>query len=110
MYLFPADMDFPGRVVNGDVADGSSRDVAITGDLWDFTPDMALSCAESLSQIANRYWQKDEADFARKKLDERFLERQLICHIVFSCSAIISPSDGSPSESSSAAPSPCILR
>ena len=104
-----------GSVSAGDIVrlkrtDGSSRDVAITGDLRDFTPDMALSCAESLSQIANRYWQKDEADFARKKLDERFLERQLICHIVFSCSAIISPSDGSPSESSSAAPSPCILR
>ena len=41
-------------------------------DLRDFTPDMALSCAESLSQIANRYWQEDEADFVRKRQDDRF--------------------------------------
>ena len=45
-----------GSVSAGDIVrlkrtDGSSRDVAITGDLRDFTPDMALSCAESLSQI-----------------------------------------------------------
>jgi len=26
MYLFPADMDFPGRVVNGDVAEHFSPD------------------------------------------------------------------------------------
>lgn len=41
-------------------------------DLRDYTPDMAVSCAESISRIANCYWQKDEAEFIRKKQDDRF--------------------------------------
>lgn len=41
-------------------------------DLRDYTPDMAIACAESISRIANRYWQEDEAEFARKKQDDRF--------------------------------------
>lgn len=41
-------------------------------DLRDYTSDMALACAESLSRIANRYWQKDEVEFAQKRQDDRF--------------------------------------
>lgn len=41
-------------------------------DLRDYTPDMAVACAESISRIANRYWQEDEAEFAQKKQDDRF--------------------------------------
>ena len=41
-------------------------------DLRDYTPDMALACAESLSRIANRYWQKDESEFVQKRQDDRF--------------------------------------
>ena len=41
-------------------------------DLRDYTSDMALPCAESISRIANRYWQEDEAAFVRKKRDDRF--------------------------------------
>ena len=41
-------------------------------DLREYSSDMALSCAESLSRIANRYWQEDEVDFIRKRQDDRF--------------------------------------
>lgn len=41
-------------------------------DLRDYTPDMAIACAESISRIANRYWQQDEAEFARGRQDGRF--------------------------------------
>ncbi len=41
-------------------------------DLREYSSDMAFSCAESLSRIANRYWQEDEADFIRKRQDDRF--------------------------------------
>lgn len=49
------------------------EDAAAEGtDLRDYTPDMAVACAESISRIANRYWQEDEAEFAQKKQDDRF--------------------------------------
>lgn len=41
-------------------------------DLREYTEDMAISCAESLSRIANRYWQEDEAEFIQKRQDDRF--------------------------------------
>lgn len=41
-------------------------------DLRDYTPDMAIACAESISRIMNRYWQGDEAEFAQGRRDGRF--------------------------------------
>lgn len=42
------------------------------GDLRDMTDTLALAAADSLSAIANRFWQDGAAEFAAKKCDGRF--------------------------------------
>lgn len=41
-------------------------------DLRDMTDELALAAADSLSAIANRFWQADEAELAAKRMDDRF--------------------------------------
>ncbi len=41
-------------------------------DLREYTWDMAVACAQSISRIANRYWQENEEEFVTKKQDDRF--------------------------------------